>query len=187
MDERDLMIIRGLAADGRTPLEKIGERIGISRVAVTKRLRNMTNRGLLKVGAMINPNKLDFKVLFISIEVANYEDLQKLVETYKDCPRIISLIHAAGGYNLLALMYAEDERTLMSILSGCSIRTRREVRRSEVSVGRLIYPKYLPITLSSGGESESTPCGLSCGKCERYNAEQCLGCPSTKFYRPVWL
>jgi len=186
VDERDLMIIRGLAENGRIPLEKIGERIGISRVAVTKRLRNMTNRGLLKVGAMINPNKLDFKVLFISIEVANYEDLRKLVEIYKNCPRIISLIHAAGGYNLLALMYAEDERTLMSILSGCSIRTRKEVRRSEVSVGRFIYPKYLPITLSSGGEDEVTPCGLSCDKCERYNAEECIGCPSTRFYRPIW-
>ncbi len=187
MDRKDIVIIREIANNGRIPLERIGEKMGISRVAVTKRLRKLTKSGLLKVGAMLNLNMLDFSVVFISIEVANYEDLQKLVEIYRNCPRIISLIHAAGGYNLLAVMYAEDQRTLMSILGGCSIRTRKEVRRSEVSVGRLVHPTHLPITLSFGEENEITPCGLSCGKCERYMSEQCLGCPSTKFYKPVWL
>ncbi len=187
MDTNDLVLIEKLAEDGRSSLEKIGNEIGISRVAVTKRLKKLKESGILKIGAMLNLNMLGFDVIFIRIEVANYEDLQKLVEIYKNCPRIIWLIHAAGGYNLLVAMYAEDQRTLMSILDGCSIRTRKEVRRSEVSVGRLILPKYVPITLVPGADSETAPCGLSCGSCNKYLGDECLGCPSTKFYNPNWL
>jgi len=39
-------------------------------------------------------------------------------------------------------VYAENEDTLMSILDSYSIRTRKEVRRSEVVIGRMIYPSF---------------------------------------------
>ncbi|RLG53907.1 MAG: Lrp/AsnC family transcriptional regulator [Thermoproteota archaeon] len=187
MDKRDVVIIRELLKDGRASFQSLGEKLGISRVAVMKRLKNLIENEFVKVGAMINLDKLGFKIVAVSIEIANYKDLMKLIDAYKDCPRMICLLHTVGGYNLFALMYAENEDTLMSVLDSCSIRTRKEVRRSEVVIGKMIYPLHFPICLSAGGEKEDAPCGVNCGKCERYMSEKCLGCPITRYYRPVWL
>ena len=38
-------------------------------------------------------------------------------------------------------------------------------------------------TLESVKNSETSPCGARCDKCEKYKNKQCLACPTTKFYR----
>jgi len=43
------------------------------------------------------------------------EAMQKLLERFKDCPRVINIFKTIGGYNLIALVLAENQDTLESI------------------------------------------------------------------------
>jgi hypothetical protein len=45
------------------------------------------------------------------------------------------------------------------------------------------YDSYLDIKVVADKSREIAPCGVFCGNCKRYEANKCLGCPATKFYR----
>jgi DNA-binding Lrp family transcriptional regulator len=42
--------------------------------------------------------------------VESAEAMQKLLERFKECPRVINVFKTIGGYNLIALVVAEDLR-----------------------------------------------------------------------------
>ena len=182
MDEVDKKIVAILQKDGRAPLTQIGERLGLSHVAVGKRIERLC-RDLVKVSAGLNAEKMGFRVAIVNAEVESPEILQELLEKFSKCPRIVFLTTTTGAYNLMSIMVAEDADTLNAILQICSVRSQRGIRRSEAIVGEAPrVPKYLPIPIAEE-KNEDAPCGINCGKCPRYGEKKCLGCPATVYYR----
>jgi DNA-binding Lrp family transcriptional regulator len=183
MDEVDKKIVSILQEDGRVSLSSIGKELGMSHVAVRKRLENLCKK-LIKVSAGLDAEHLGFRVAIVNAEVETPVRLRQLVDRFSKCPRIVFLTTTTGVYNLMTIMVAEDADTLNAIVEVCSARAQKGIRRSEATIGEApIIPKCLPIKIVATKKDEDAPCGINCGKCSRYQEKKCLGCPATKYYR----
>lgn len=185
MDNIDKKLISLLQKDGRTSLSEIGKHLGMSHVAVSKRLDKLQKNDLLQVMAGVNAEQLDIKMLFMGLETENMEIADNIMKKYENCPRLISLAPVTGRYNLFAIMVAEDTVSLESILGTCSMRAEEGVRRSETWFGNAPFlPKYLLVNLAPGrSDGTKSPCGQNCEKCRRYNVGKCVACPTTTAYK----
>ncbi|TXT57543.1 MAG: HTH-type transcriptional regulator LrpA [Candidatus Thorarchaeota archaeon] len=183
MDNHDKQIISMLLEDGRRSLSEIGDKIGMSHVAISKRLDRLLSEDQIKIQAAVNADSIDAKILFVGLETENMEVTEHLIEKYKDCPRIITLAPVTGRYNLFAVMVVEDTWTLESIIGTCSMSTEKGVRKSESWFGNApAIPKYLPLDLSPEQTDSKTPCGRDCATCRRYEIDKCVGCPPSSVY-----
>jgi DNA-binding Lrp family transcriptional regulator len=185
MDDIDKNLISILQKNGRTSLSDIGKKLGMSHVAVSKRLEKLVGSNLVQITAGVNTEYLDTKIFFMGLETENMEVAERIQENYKNCPRLLMLAPVTGRYNIFAVMIAEDTWSLESIIGTCSIRTEPGVRRSESWFGNApIYPKFIPLDLAPATTgSPISPCGRNCGTCKRYIANKCMGCPQTSVYR----
>jgi len=183
MDHKTKLLISELEKNGRISLTKLGKKLGVSHVAIKKRLENLLNKNLIKISPQFNTSKLGLKIAAINIEVESYEKLKKLTSIFKECPRTFFVANTAGKFNLLVLIYAENIDTLRSILDVCCIRTQEGIRKSEVNVGEIIHPEFFPLKIHRRDNKKITPCGLDCSKCERFHMKKCLGCSATINYR----
>ncbi|MBD3406600.1 MAG: AsnC family transcriptional regulator [Candidatus Lokiarchaeota archaeon] len=184
LDNHDKEIISMLLEDGRRSLSEIGDKIGMSHVAISKRLDKLLSDDQIRIQAGVNAESLDAKILFVGIETENMDVTEYLIEKYQKCPRILTLAPVTGRYNLFAVMVVEDTWTLESIIGTCSISTEKGVRKSESWFGNApIVPKYLPIDLSpEQSDDDISPCGRTCADCRRYEINKCVGCPPSSVY-----
>ena len=185
MDDIDKKLVSILQKNGRTSLSEIGKNLGMSHVAVSKRLDKLVQAELVKITAGVNAEYLDAKILFMGLETEDMDVAERIQKKYGDCPRLLMFAPVTGRYNVFAVMVAEDTWSLESIIGTCSMRTEPGVRRSESWFGNApIAPKYLQVDLAPGASDTGiTPCGRDCGSCKRYKAEKCVGCPPTSAYK----
>jgi len=185
MDERDREVISILQENGRATLSEIAEKIGLSSMGAKKRLDKLQNNELIKIKALINTEKLKIITAIIAMELESAEAIEKMVEKFKECPRIIKFFVTTGSYNLFALIFAEDYYSLESVsLEKCSLRSQEGVKRFEIyPIQEIHYDGYIDIKVTSKKDREYAPCGIFCGDCKRYETNRCLGCPATKYYR----
>jgi hypothetical protein len=140
------------------------------------------NRGTLSISANLNLEELNAKTATVTVEVENYTRLKELMDIYKDCPRTVFLAPLSAS-NLITIIIGEDYSTLKNVVGVCSLRAQKGIRSSEVHIGDLpAYPKYLPIRITSQRSSLTAPCGAVCNLCESFKKNECMGCPSTKYY-----
>ncbi|MDK2383750.1 MAG: winged helix-turn-helix transcriptional regulator [Candidatus Korarchaeota archaeon] len=183
LDDRDLRILTLLSENPRIPLSSLAKLLGISHTAISRRLRRLTDSGILRQAVTLNFEKLRFKIAIMLLEVDTIKNLREIARRFEDCPRLIHLFQGRGSLNLIAVMAAENEEVLNSITGTCMIRTYKGVRRSEiVEIAEPLVNPYLPIEVPRM-DMESAPCGADCSSCPRYVEESCLGCPSFVGYR----
>jgi Lrp/AsnC family leucine-responsive transcriptional regulator len=185
MDDIDKKLVSILQKDGRTSLSAIGSELGMSHVAVSKRLDKLVQSDMVRITAGVNAEELDAKVLFMGLETEDMDVAERIQKKYIDCPRLMMYAPVTGRYNVFAVMVAEDTWSLESIIGTCSMRTEPGVRRSESWFGNApVSPKFLQMDLAPKASGDSvSPCGRNCGTCKRYIAEKCVGCPPTSVYR----
>jgi DNA-binding Lrp family transcriptional regulator len=186
LDEIDRKIVSQLQLDGRTTLKELSRIVGYTSMGIKKRVNNLLEQDVIKVSALLNiePLKLCAAILFLEIESA--EAVHKLLERFRNCPRVVHIFTALGGYNLIALTVAENQETLESIsIEKCSLRSSEGIRRSEFyPIGNINYSPFLPIREHlTHKERTTTPCNVDCRPCSRYKEQKCVGCPATIYYR----
>jgi DNA-binding Lrp family transcriptional regulator len=181
-DRVNKQIVTQLQMNGRTAVSQIAEEIGISHVAVRKRLRRLLDKEVINISANVNVEALDGKIGVLLLEVEKSRDIEKLVLSFKNCPRTIFLSGLSSS-NLLAIIAAENLSTLESVIGVCSPRVKDCIRRSEVYIASAqIYPRFLPIKVTSQKKASIAPCGEKCDRCKEFRSKECKGCPATKFY-----
>ena len=186
MDEVDRKIISQLQIDGRATLEELAKNIGFTSMGVKKRLQRLVQQGAIKVSASINPFFFKLFPAMVLLEMESAEAMQKLLERFKNCPRVIYIFKTLGGYNLIALVVAENQDTLESIsIEKCSLRSSAGIRRSEFySIGEIHFSPFLPVREHlTHKEMETAPCNVECRPCTRYANGKCVGCPAAIHYR----
>ncbi|MHC1628383.1 MAG: Lrp/AsnC family transcriptional regulator [Candidatus Nezhaarchaeales archaeon] len=188
LSDIDKKLISILAHDGRASLTDIGRALGITHVAVSKKLNKFIQDGYLKVQGLLNPKKFNLKLALVFAEVESPQDMQRLIENFEDCPRMTFLATLMGGFNFVAMMIAEDLNVLESITSICCIRRAKGIRRAEVMIiGELVKPPYISLKPVIEKKYKKPPCKyVDCEKCPRYLSDKCLGCPAIEGYRG-WL
>jgi DNA-binding Lrp family transcriptional regulator len=151
-----------------------------------KRLEKLVKKGTIKVSALLNPTALGLHPAIVMLEMENAEAMQNLLERFKDCPRVIQIFKTVGGYNLIAIVFAENSETLESIsMEKCSMRSGPGIRRSEFyPISNTYFSPYLQIreNLAHKG-TPVTPCSVDCNPCIRYEQQKCVGCPTTNKYK----
>ncbi len=183
LGETTRRIINILYRDGRRSLVSIARELGITHVAVRKQLNKLTSTGLLKITGSLDPSKLGYRLVLVFIEAAGEEYIARIIRSLRDCPRTVFLARLLGGYNLVAILYAENEKVLDAMSSICTIRTLEGIRRTELYLlSETIRPTHLPIELGEHNLGE-TPCGRKCSSCPAYIGKKCPGCPATIWYR----
>lgn len=181
LSEADRKLINILQNDGRISLSNLGQILGVSHVAVRRRLQRLIKNGYVRVSAQLSLSKLRLRYALIMLECKNRQAEERIIRRFKDCPRMIFLSRNVGG-SLLAVMIAEEMSVLESIASECAIRTDDGVRRSDLIVGsEIVYPSHVPLRVVS--ERSSPPCGVDCCSCRSYLNSSCLGCPASSCYR----
>ena len=186
LDDIDRKIISQLQKDGRTTFQELARFVGFSSMGVKKRVDRLLEKGILKVSALISVKQLGLQAAVVLIEIESSEALERLLERFKDCPRVVNIFTTLGGYNLIALVVAEDQNTLESIsMEKCSLRSSEGIRRSEFyPIGNIHYSPFLSIREHlTHKERTTTPCNVDCRPCNRYKIQKCVGCPATTYYR----
>jgi len=186
MDEVDKRIISELLKNGRISYRKLGDIIGYTIMGVKRRVEKMLSKELIEVSAEVSINALNLHAAIILLEFESRETLSQCIERFKECPRIVNMFTLLAGYNLAALVIAEDRETLESeSMEKCSLRCMRGVRRTEFyPIGSLHYSPFLKIRLNlATKDRDVAPCNVDCKSCERYQNNKCVGCPATKYYR----
>ena len=186
MDDVDRKIISQLQVDARTTLEELAKITGFTSMGVKKRLKKLSDAGAIKNQALMNPAAFGLIPAMILLEMKDAEAMQDLLNRFRDCPRVVHIFKTIGGYNLIALVIAENQDTLDSIsVEKCSLRSSAGIRRSEFyPISDNEFSQFLQIReyLTHKGKNKA-PCNVDCGTCARYEAKKCVGCPTTVHYR----
>lgn len=186
MDEVDRKIISQLELDGRATFEKLAKVVGYTSMGVKKRMKKLLEENVIKVLALVNVEPLNLFAAIVLLEMEGAEAMQGLLDRFKECPRVVQIYTTLGGYNLIALVVAENQDTLESIsVEKCSLRSGKGIRRSEFyPIGDVHYSPFLPIREHlTHREMVVTPCSVDCRPCQRYRSKKCVGCPATSYYQ----
>ena len=186
MDEVDRKIVSQLQRDGRATFEELAKIVGFSSMGVKKRVDKLLKKRFLKVSSLLNVEELDLHAAVVLIEIESSEALERLLHRFKDCPRVVNIFTTLGGYNIIALVVAENRSTLESIsVEKCSLRSSEGIRRSEFyPIGNIHYSPFLAVREHlTHKERSTTPCKVDCRPCNRYKVQKCVGCPATIHYR----
>ncbi|MHA2390710.1 MAG: Lrp/AsnC family transcriptional regulator [Promethearchaeota archaeon] len=182
LDGIDKQILRALFRNGReslTNLEKTIFKSGtetMSHTGIAKRITKLEDSGILKVQANTNINKLQYKAVFILMEMSNYEEVQNIIKAYEECPRVFMLAHVTGQYNLILGVIGQNVDVLHRYLNYCGPTNKKGILHSaSIFASDLILPKFLPLNLFSQ-ESKESQCGNICKKCAALLDGKCNGC-----------
>lgn len=186
MDKIDWKLIRQLRSDGRKTFKELGETIGFTSLGAKKRIEKLLKKNLIHISALVNMDALDLRLALILLEIESAETMRKIIDRYSKCPRVINFFTTMGGYNLIALVMAEDQATLESeSVEKCALRSGEGIRRSEFYlIGRAHHYPFLPLKADALKEKgDITPCGVQCKDCPSFQDEKCVGCPALSYYR----
>lgn len=186
MDKIDWKLIRQLRSDGRKTFKELGETIGFTSLGAKKRIEKLLKKNLIHISALVNTDALDLRLALILLEIESAETMRKIIDRYSKCPRVINFFTTMGGYNLIALVMAEDQATLESeSVEKCALRSGEGIRRSEFYlIGRAHHYPFLPLKADALKEKgDITPCGVQCKDCPSFQDEKCVGCPALSYYR----
>ncbi len=186
MDDVDRKIIAQLQRNGRTTFEELGRLVGYTSMGAKKRVDRLLDAAVIQVTAPLNATALQLCPAVVLLEMASAEAMNALLKRFECCPRVVHLFTTLGGYNLIALVVAEDQDTLESISrEKCSLRSGEGIRRSEFyPIGNVLYTPFLMVReYLTHQERTIAPCNVDCRPCQRYQAHQCVGCPTTQHYK----
>ena len=186
MDNLDWKLIMQLRSDGRKTFKELGEAIGFTSLGAKKRVDKLLKNGVIHISALVNTDEIHLRLALILLEIENAETMRGIIDRYSKCPRVINFFTTIGGYNLIALVMAEDQATLESeCMEKCALRSGKGVRRSEVYlIGRVHNYPFLPLKADALREKgDITPCGVQCNACTSFQDHKCVGCPTLSYYR----
>jgi len=105
LDEIDNLILQELSADGRATFSSIGEKCGISRVAVKKRVETLEKKGYIGgytvlINRTADSNSIRF-FMDLDVDPEKYISVLDFLSTFKSCRQIytctsINRIHVCG-------------------------------------------------------------------------------------------
>jgi Lrp/AsnC family transcriptional regulator for asnA, asnC and gidA len=117
MDEKDLRILELLANNSRIPATKIARALGISDVAVKKRIQRLERDGVIKGYRLeIDPKKLGYNAIaYVGINVSSESLLEVAHElALRDDAVFVAL--ASGDHDIMMELWAHDGEEMQAKL-----------------------------------------------------------------------
>ncbi|MFX1479694.1 MAG: Lrp/AsnC family transcriptional regulator [Promethearchaeota archaeon] len=182
LDLIDKQIITALFKNGRESLNSLSKTITkanqetMSHAGIAKRISKLEEHEILNIQGNLSVQKLNYKVMFILMEMENYEQIQKIVDAYSECPRVFLLAHVTGQYSLIFGIVGQDFEVLRRYINYCGPTNKKGVLHSvTLFTSEMLIPKFLPLNLFSGISREHK-CENVCKECSAFLDGICGGC-----------
>jgi DNA-binding Lrp family transcriptional regulator len=180
LDKVDKQVLHQLYLDGKhsSSLMKVlrSNNTKMSHTGIQNRIKRLIESNILKIQGNINPNSLDFKVAYVNIELANYEDIDRFVDQFNICPRVFLISRITGRFHLKMGILGKNIDDLNEFINHCLLVERQLISSSEIIFASdLSKPEFLPLNFFEIN-NQNTPCGKNCLKCEAYINDRCFGC-----------
>ena len=109
LDEIDNRIINLLIADARLTYSEIGEKVGISRVAVTKRVAALEEQGIIKgYHADVNPMEAPKMMTFVAVIKTRADSYDLISDALEQEACVVTLCKMSGDNILHAICVADS-------------------------------------------------------------------------------
>ncbi|RLE56348.1 MAG: transcriptional regulator [Thermoprotei archaeon] len=116
LDDRDLAILRLLARNARVSFAEIGRVLGLSDVAVLKRVRRLEQLGVIQgYRVVVDPKKLGYSLISITGVDVEPEHLFEVVEYLKELNCVKFLAVTSGDHSVMATIWARSSDELARI------------------------------------------------------------------------
>lgn len=112
VDEIDRALLRALQRDARIPQAALGARVGLSAAAVNRRLRRLTDRGVIAGSTVVlDPAALGHPVTVIA-HVALISEQPALLDrarsSFTSCPQVQQCYYVAGEWDFVLVLCVAD-------------------------------------------------------------------------------
>ncbi|GAA1420598.1 Lrp/AsnC family transcriptional regulator [Agrococcus citreus] len=115
-DAQDKAIIAELQRDGRAPYSTIAETVGLSETAVRKRVKRLTDSGVVQIVAVTDPTQLGFaRQAMIGIRASGA--LEPVAEALAALAEVDYVVITAGTYDVLVEVVCESDAHLLELVS----------------------------------------------------------------------
>lgn len=116
-DETDREIISLLQYDGRMPYTMIGEKLGISEGAVRRRVKRLTEDGVMQIVGIVEPRLMDWNAAgMIGVNVQSGQ-IERAAAEIGDFSEVTYLFMASGGFDLFVEVYCRDREHFVEFLN----------------------------------------------------------------------
>ena len=117
LDDTDVSIIRQLQYDGRLPFTKIATELGISEGAVRRRVKRLTDSGLLQIVAVVEPQHLGWSAAGMIGVTVQAGQVDAVAQQLAQFPEVSYLFMASGEFDLFAEVFCSDREHFVSFLN----------------------------------------------------------------------
>jgi len=119
LDERDMQLLNLLQKNSRQSLTSLAKSIGLSIDSTHKRLKKLTNAGIIdRFGIFLNPKKLGYDLVAnvqIKLHNINEEELVQFIGFLKAHKNVTELISTLGDYDLTCVIISKSTEELEQI------------------------------------------------------------------------
>lgn len=134
LDAIDRELLEVLQRDCKTPLAKLGKRVGLSAPAVLDRVRKLEASGVIDgYHASVDGRKVGLDITaFIGISINYPRDIAEFLSEIAEWPEVLECHHVTGGHTLLLKIKTRNTASLEVLIS--SLRRVECVTQTETMV-----------------------------------------------------
>jgi len=168
LDAIDLQILELLQDQGRVPLVKLGEQVGLSSPSVIDRVKKLEDNGIITgYHASVDARALGKDVTaFIGVSIAHPKAIATFEHTVALLDDVLECHHITGEYTLLLKIKTNNTASLERLIS--TIRSIEGVSRTETMVVLSTHTERATISVAASEETELG--GNGHGKRHRHGA-----------------
>ena len=109
LDEKDKAILSILSENARATYSDIAKKIGLSDVAVIKRIKRLERDGVIRrYTIIVDPEKLGYSIVSITGIDVEPEYLFKVISLLKEKEYVKYLALTSGDHNIMIIIWARD-------------------------------------------------------------------------------
>lgn len=117
LDGLDREIISLLQYDGRMPYTEIGNKLGISEGAVRRRVKRLTEDGILQIVGIVEPRLMDWNaagMIGVNVQSGHMEQAAEAIANFHE---VTYLFMASGGFDLFVEVFCRDREHFVEFLN----------------------------------------------------------------------
>lgn len=116
LDEMDLSILRELAVNARVSYTELARRLGVSDVAVAKRVRRLEELGVVRgYTVVVDHRRLGYNMVSLTGLDVEPEELFKVASKLRGMENIRFLALTSGDHSIMAVIWARNGEELSRI------------------------------------------------------------------------
>jgi len=116
IDKLDQKLIAELQKDGRENYTALASKLGVTEGTVRKRVKNLVDKGVMKIVAVPNMSELGYKLMSVIGMQVKMVDLRKVADILAKKANVCHLAFIAGRFDLMALVVTRSHEELSNFI-----------------------------------------------------------------------